>query len=202
LLSLPVRLHWLGPLGLESEILETLDAGRGGLLVASRELRAQGALVWVTLPFDAGSSTLEPEAPAHVARSKTTPSGGHLTGIAFANNNKHSLRATDSEFSPNAPMVAIPGGKDRRRHARTQLALLTRIVGGDPSWPDEAMTVDISRGGLLFCTLRVYEKGEIVRLAVPHGTRHSARASIARVARIVSHPSQSQLQCVGVEFLS
>jgi hypothetical protein len=187
LLSLPVRLRWLGPLGLESETSETLDAGRGGVLVSSRESRAEGTLVWVTFPFDAAASAAEPETSAHVARSKTTPSGGNLAGFEFANGNRQAR---------NHPLE-----KDRRRRARTQLALPIRVRGADPSWPDDAMTMDISPAGLMFCTLRVYEHAELVTVLLPRGAWISSGGRRARVARIASHPSEPRLLCVGVEFL-
>jgi hypothetical protein len=202
LLSLPVRLRWLGPLGLESETLETLDVGRGGLLVASREPRAQGTIVWATFPFDAGASAAEPETSAHVARTKTTPSGGNLAGLEFSNLSEPEHRAGVSQMSANAAPRNLPAGPDRRRQSRNQLALLIRVRGADPSWPDDSMTVDISRRGLQFCTLRVYEQGEIVILELPQGAWRSTGSRRARVARIANHPSDPRLACVGVEFLS
>jgi hypothetical protein len=201
LLSLPARLRWLSPLGLEAETSETLDAGRGGLLVSSREPRAEGTLVWVTFPFDTGASAMEPETPAYVARSKTTPSGGYLAGIAFANSNKHAHQTGDSDLSRNAPASNYPGGADRRRHARTRLALLIRILGADASWPEDTMTMDISHSGLLFCTLRIYEQGELVTVALSRSAWLSGGDRRARVMRIASHPSEPRLLCVGVEFL-
>jgi hypothetical protein len=194
LLSLPVRLRWLGPLGLESETLETLDAGRGGLLVSSREPRVEGTPAWVTFPFDAAASITEPETPAHVARSKTTPSGGFLAGIAFADR--------DNQTLPDTPVRGISGGADRRHHARTRLALLIRVRGADASWPDDAMTMDFSRTGLLFCTLRIYEQGEHMTLALPRCAWLSGGDRRARVVRIATHPSEPRLLCVGVEYLS
>jgi hypothetical protein len=202
LLSLPVRLRWLGPLGLESETLETLDAGRGGLLVASREPRTEGTLVWATFPFDASASAAEPETSAHVARAKITPSGGYLAGIEFSDLSKPEHRAGVSQLSANATTRAQYTGPDRRRQSRNQLALLIRVRGADPSWPDDAMSMDISRSGLQFCTLRVYEQEEIMMLDFPQSAWLPVRGRRARVARIASHPTEPRLLCVGVEFLS
>jgi hypothetical protein len=201
LLSLPVRLRWLGPLGLEAEISETLDAARGGVLVSSRESRAEGTIVWVTFPFDAAASAAEPETSAHVARAKTTPSGGFLAGIAFANGKSQSHQANEALPSANAGTHTNPIIKNRRRRARARLALPVRIRGADQSWPDDAMTMDISHTGLLFCTLRVYEHGELLMLALPRSPWISAGDRRARVARIAGHPSEPRLLCVGVEFL-
>ncbi len=200
MLSLPVRLRWLGPLGLETETAETLDAGRGGLLVQSREPRAEGTLVWATFPFDPASA-VEPETPARVARAKTTPSGGYFAGIALANSNKHANPAGDSDASRNAPARDYSGRADRRRHARNRLALLVRVRSADQSWPDDAMTMDISSGGLQFCTLRVYERADYATLALPCSVWFSGAARPALVVRVASHPSKPRLLCVGVEFL-
>ncbi|MFZ0821680.1 MAG: PilZ domain-containing protein [Candidatus Acidiferrales bacterium] len=200
LLSLPVRLRWLGPLGLEAETSVTLDAGRGGVLVSSREPRVQGTLVWVTFPFDAAASTAGPETSAQVARSKTTPSGGYLAGIAFANGNSQLHQASHAYPPVNAEARNNPVEKDRRRHARTRLALPVHVCGADPSWPDDAMTMDISHTGLLFCTLRIYEQDELLTLALPRSPWISAGSRRARIARIASHPSEPRLLCVGVEF--
>jgi hypothetical protein len=188
LLSLPVRLRWLGPLGLETETSETLDAGRGGVLISSREPRAPGNLVWVTFPFDASAPAVEPETSAHVVRAKTTPSGGHFAGIAFTNGDAQAR---------NHPIE-----KNCRRHARTRLALPVRVCGSDPFWPDDAMTVNISRDGMLFCTLRVYEQGEIVALNFLRTTWISAGERRGRISRIEKHPSEPRLLCIGVKFLS
>ncbi len=202
LLSLPVRLRWLGPLGLESETLETLDAGRGGLLVASREPRREGMLVWATFPFDAGATGAEPETSAHIARAMTTPSGGYLAGIEFSDFSKPEHRAGVSQLSANAAARKQHSGPDRRRQSRNQLALLIRVRGGDPSWPDDAMTMDISRSGLQFCSLRVYELGEIVKFDFPRGPWNSSDGRRGRIARIANHPIERRLVCFGVEFLS
>ncbi len=199
LLSLPVRLRWLGPLGLEAESSETLDAGRGGVLVSSRESRAEGSLVWVTFPYDAASSS-EPEISAQVARSKTTPSGGYLAGIAFADGNKRVYQSGHYEFSGNASASIIPDGLNRRRTPRNPLALPVRVRGVDALWPDDAMTIDISRNGLQFCTLRVYHLEDVVALALPRSAWLPAGDRRARVARIANHPSERRLLCVGVEF--
>ncbi len=201
LLSLPVRLRWFGPLGLESETTETLDAGRGGLLVSSREPRVEGTLVWVTFPFDARAFAAEPETPARIARSRTTPSGSCLAGIAFASRGKLVHQTCDLELSSNATGGNISGGVDRRRHARARLALPVRVRGADASWPDDAMTIDISNGGLSFCTLCVYEQGEIVTLALPRNAWLSGGDRRGRVVRISGHPSEPRLLSVGVEYL-
>ena len=201
LLSLPVRLRWLGTLGLESEPSETLDVGRGGLLVSSREPRVEGSFVWITFPFDSAAFFVEPETSAQVARSKTTPSGGCIAGIAFGNGSGHPRQAGDSDVSPNGNTGDRPPVRNRRRHVRTSLALPIRIRGADASWPDDAMTMDISKTGLLFCTLRVYEVGDLVALELPRTVWDSGGGRRVRIARMAVHPAERRLLCVGVEYI-
>jgi len=51
-LRLPVRLRWVAPLGQQSEICETRNVSKGGLLVACKEHHREGFPLWVTFPFD------------------------------------------------------------------------------------------------------------------------------------------------------
>src|SRR5580704_18381192 len=62
-LELPVRLRWLGPFGLETEISQTINATSGGMLILSSQKRGEGSPVWVTFPYDSGNESPEPEIP-------------------------------------------------------------------------------------------------------------------------------------------
>lgn len=178
-LSLPVRLRWPTPLGQLTEVTETLDVCRDGLLVSRREPCRAGAALWVTFPFDSALPLAQPETPAHVARVKETPAGGHLVGIVF----KTSLRAAAGA----APQV------NRRRHNRAPLALPIRVRPTGSPWPEEAMTVDISDEGLRFCTPRLYRVGDTLHVALPLGAIRGPWGSAAevpgRVVRVVRRPS-------------
>ena len=141
-LALPVRLRWLGPFGLETEISQTINATRGGMLTLSSQPRGEGSPVWVTFPFDSGNGSPEPEIPARVARCRAADSGMNAVGIRFERRRQLFMRF------------------DRRQNPRVPIALLVRITQTDcdefgerfaqPSiaWPEETMTMDISPDGL------------------------------------------------------
>ena len=202
LLSLPVHLRWPGIFGLESDTSETLDVGRGGLLVPLREPHPEGAMIWTTFPFDAGAPAAEPETPSCVAWLKTTLAGGCLAGIAFADLRAQSRLRNISPASEKqlTRAASVPG--ERRRCPRLPMAFLIRICGDDPSWPEDVMTADISATGLAFCTLRVYEVGDRLTITFPRTAVFPNRMRPARVVRIAGHESDSRLICAGVEFLS
>jgi len=178
-LRLPVRLRWPTPLGQLTEVTETLNVCRDGLLVSRREPCRAGAALWVTFPFDPALPLAQPETPARVARVKETPAGSHLLGIVF----ETSLQAA-AEAAPEA---------NRRQHNRAPLALPIRVRPPGSPWPEEAMTVDISDDGLRFCTPRLYRVGDALHLALPPGAIRgpwgSAAEVLARVVRVVRSPS-------------
>ena len=47
-LNLPVRLRWRTPFGLTTEVSETLDVGRGGLLINRAQACEPDTMLWVT----------------------------------------------------------------------------------------------------------------------------------------------------------
>lgn len=180
-LQLPVRLRWMGPLRQTTEVTETLDVSRGGLMVYRPEPCAEGATVWVTFPFDPGDSAGQPETPARVVRVRTTPTGGNLIGLEF-------------ELPKRA--VRSVGGFNRRAAERMPLAVPVSVWMGDLPWPEESMTMDVSETGLMFRSARQYQVGEIVRVA-PHGTplpgslgRKQRHARVVRIEPLKGAPEQ------------
>ena len=181
-LSLAVRLRWLTPLGQLSEVAQTLDVCRGGLLVYRRESCGVGAMVWVTLPFDSALALTEPETPARVVRVKTTPAGGHLVALQFEAPRRRRDTAGAANRTYSGP------AREHRWRERIRLALPIHVRPVDSPWPEETMTVDISETGVLFCTTRLYAVGDTVHLTIPPGSfggRWAAhRALPARVVRV------------------
>src|ERR1700688_3551754 len=49
-LRLPARLRWTTPFGQKTEVCETVNVSRGGLLVPCQEVHAEGMPLWVTFP--------------------------------------------------------------------------------------------------------------------------------------------------------
>jgi hypothetical protein len=194
-LSLPVRLRWLSPLGQLTEVTETLDVGRGGLLVHRREPCCVGARVWVTFPFDPSLLLAQPETPARVVRVATTPAGGNLVAL---------------ELEPPRPSDAAGRthtrfARERRRHERLRLVLPIRVRPADSPWPEETMTVDISDDGVLFCTTRLYAAGDAIYIALPprsFGGRWISPAELAaRVVRITRDARSAVWQQVAAALL-
>jgi hypothetical protein len=196
-LSFPVRVRWLGPFGLETEVSRTFNASRGGLLIFSNQPRGESSPVWVTFPYDAEMPSTEPEIPARVARCDASPGGLHAIGIRF------------ERGRPRNPQHMRT---DRRRHARIPLALFVRILHTECAaaesvihlnapWPEETMTVDVSPLGLFFCTLRTYSADECLSLSLSDGRWLEGGKHRARVVRVAGSKSDSPLAQVAAEFL-
>lgn len=176
-LSLSARLRWLTPLGPFTVLAETLDVCRGGLLVrlgagAGQPCR-RGIALWVTFPFDAATEVTQPETPARVARVEETPDGGHRAGLEFVALPKH-------QDAPAPPVT------DRRHRERFSLALPIRVRLPSSPWHEEAMTVNLSGCGVLFCTPRLYQAGETMLVTLPPAGLGSGWAAFGEApARIV-----------------
>ena len=192
---LPVRLRWLGPFALESEITHTLDAGRGGLLIVSHDQRSEGSPVWATLPYSSASAEAEPETPARVARCIAATTGGNFVGVAF-----DPFQAPANLRAMPAPPPKTP---ERRRHPRASLALCIRLTRANAPWPEETMTMNLSPTGLLFCSLRSYENGDRVIVSTfPSDSPSLAGKRRARIVRTAGIETDPRLQNFAAEFLS
>lgn len=214
LLELPVRVRWLGPFGLETEITQTRNASRAGVLLSSDYSRQIGSLLWATFPYDAAVAFTESETPGSVVRCAATfairNAKANTIAIAF----HHRDLISEGDTLVQNLFSAHAGRNDRRRHARIALAFLIRIerVGRNSSllrqeiestrWPEETMTVEVSPAGMLFCTLRIYEVGEKLTIAAQPGRKLSVGERRARVIRIARPIADSPLSHVAVEFLS
>jgi hypothetical protein len=194
-LELPVRLRWLGPFGLETEISQTINATSGGMLILSSQKRGEGSPVWVTFPYDSGNESPEPEIPGRVARCRSVDAGMYAIGIRFERRRQLFMRY------------------DRRQNPRVPIALLVRIMHTDCDQsgenltrppvllPEETMTMDISPFGLRFCTLRVYPAEKCISISLPSGQWLEGGKRLARVLRVGGTESGSPLVQVAAEFL-
>jgi hypothetical protein len=210
LLEMPVRMRWLGPFGLETEITHTRNASRDGLLVTSANVRQIGTRLWTTFPYDPAVAFTESETPGRVSRCGAAVTGESLIAVEFDHRGQHSQ---DDALAPQIPAGRITRG-DRRGHPRIALAFLVRVARDErimgasrpypetPPWPEETMTVDVSPRGMLFCTLRIYEAGERLVVTAPAGRDRSDGHRRARVVRIANVLADSPLSHVAVEFLS
>jgi hypothetical protein len=139
-------------LGQRIEHCETINASRGGLLVACREAHTAGHSLWVTFPFDADASALQPEVVARVVRTDTW-SGGREKPWAVA------LQFGRPEHLP-------IGGNGRNRGvakengAGRNIALPIRVRPRNMPWHEDAMTMEAAPGKVKFSTNREYAFGE------------------------------------------
>jgi hypothetical protein len=85
-LRLLSRLRWTTPFGQKTEVCETLNASRGGVLVPCQQSHAEGTLLWVTFPYDPSILYGQPEISARVMRLFDAESVGDIhangTGVA------------------------------------------------------------------------------------------------------------------------
>ena len=206
-----VRLRWAGALGLETEVTETRDTGRGGMLVKSEHERRAGTPVWVTFPFNPDEADCLPEFPAHVAYSQFTASGDVRVGIAFdashgaAAHSRHIGNGNGAGHNGNGSLWsrakrAIFGIEERRRCERVALALAINVRREDSPWPDEAISVNLSAGGAEFCSRQIYEVGARIEVELPEGRWAVSGKHAARVLRVADQEG-SMLQNVTVEFI-
>lgn len=217
-LTLPVRLRWQGPFGLETEITESCDASRGGLLVSSRQIHHVGSLVWVTSPYDRASPLAQLETQARVAHCEQSKDGDQFVGIEFESRKlpgrgpqataKGALRSLSE--TPSRQYFELG---DRRRRARVAVALFVRISRSarprtfaitshdDAPWPEETMTRNVSPGGMLFYSLRIHEAGDLLTVTLPKGGILPVGDLLARVIHLAPLDATSPLLQVGVQFL-
>ena len=183
-LRLPVRLRWTAPFGQKIELCETVDASRSGLLVSCKEPHTAGVILWVTFPYDASLADSQPEISARVMRcsaqevrpfNNASPANRMTTAAAAAHAAKLNelTRALHLLDEPKIQVVALhfeesPHSSnghgqvkesERRCSPRRLLALPVRVRLEHMPWFEEAMTVDVSEGGMRLRSNREYEPG-------------------------------------------
>ncbi len=182
-LKLPVRLRWPGPLRQLTEVSETLDVSRGGLLVRSANDCCSGAPLWVTFPYDSSLSSNLPEIPARIARVERLSEDAHLIAVTLEPS------VTVNGSGPKPPT-------ERRRSPRVPISFPVAFRQSSRPWAEETMTLDISSRGIRLTTFRVYSEGEKVLVTLQPGPLVSAwpvsREVPARVVRIVPIPGSNQ----------
>jgi hypothetical protein len=122
-LRLPARLRWTTPFGQKTEVCDTVNVSRGGVLVPCQELHAEGMALWVTFPYDAAIPYSQPEILAKVVRSVGSESpaihGGRTNGRTNGNGAPHNAGARDGERAPTTagetPDVPVQGADPLRQ---------------------------------------------------------------------------------------
>jgi len=182
-LRLPVRVRWTTPFGQRSEICDSLNVSRGGLLVSCQEFHASGVGLWITFPYDASIPDGQPEVPARVLRCEP----GATTRVA--------LRFEKSRYEGSNGNGRRPE-PERRASPRSTLAMPVRVRPERIPWFEEAMTLDISGEGLRFMSNREYALSDrlLVSFAPRATTPWQAGTEIpARIVRVERLPESNAL---------
>jgi hypothetical protein len=119
-LRLPARLRWTTPFGQKTEVCETVNVSRAGLLVPCHETHADGMALWVTFPYDAAIAYGQPEILARVVRSLVAGNvandrnenggGSVVTAVDVAGSTAATgARASDKTWSEAAPPHSANG---------------------------------------------------------------------------------------------
>jgi hypothetical protein len=209
LLQLPVRVRWLGPFGLETEVTQTENVSRDGLLISSFNSRQPGSQLWATFPYDADVAFTESETAGTVAWCAAESANKNMIAISFHQSDPHSLRNLSAAADP--PVATR--SHERRSQSRIPLAYLIRVSRIAPTrqnsqtapdqspQPEETMTVNVSPAGMVFCTVRIYSPNERLTIATPAARNLSEGKRYARVIRVTPVRPDSPLSHVAVEFL-
>src|SRR5579863_4252844 len=175
LLQLPVRVRWLGPFGLETEVTQTENVSRDGLLISSFNSRQPSSQLWATFPYDAAVAFTESETAGTVAWCAAVSANKNMIAISFHQSDPLWQRNLPEAHDP----PAASKSHDRRIQTRISLAYLIRVsriaptrqdpqVAPDqPAQPEETMTVNVSPAGMAFCTVRIYLPNERLTIATP-----------------------------------
>ena len=197
-LRLPARLRWTAPFGQKTEVCETLNVSRGGMLVPCEEPHTLGVPLWVTFPYDASLPDGQPEVLARVVRSVSVvqTSAGHAADNVDARQQPAAALqfdvASHSRTNGNSHMRQL----ERRACPRRRLALPINVRPSDVPWFEETMTVDVSSESLSFLSNREYQPGQNLLISFgpsPFVPWPSAGEFRARVVRIETLPRSSAL---------
>jgi len=178
-LRIPTRLRWTTPFGQMTEVCETVNVSRGGILVPCQQNHAAGISLWVTFPYDASMPFGQPEISARVVRSTRTAltvlladgrealpagAGENITaefGARDGNNPHASAAALRFDITPHAATNGNGHREiERRTSPRRALAVPIRVRPEHMPWFEETMTLDFSKEGLRFLSSREYQLGQ------------------------------------------
>ena len=153
-LRLPVRLRWVAPLGQQSEVCETRNVSKGGLLVACKEQPPEGLPLWVTFPFDLAAPDTQPEVLARVVRRYGSLAGEPVHEEIALHFERFPLSASSTR---EVHQTAAPPAKNG---SVGNVSVPIRVRPRHILWPEEAMTLDVSNELLRFVSNREYAPGD------------------------------------------
>lgn len=180
-MDLPVRIRQIGPPRDLAEVTRTLDVSRNGLLFRTRQMYDLRSTVWVMMPYNPNAVAADPEFPATVVRNERKPDGTSEVAVQF-----HNARA---DYVPTARVRAPSpaASRERRNRSRVRMALPIRVRHENSA--EESVTYDVSRGGVLVETARMYPVGQTVWVMMPYQPGSRAEEVPARVVRVVERPN-------------
>jgi hypothetical protein len=154
-LRLPVRLRWVAPLGQKSEVCETRNVSKGGLLVACKEQPPEGLPLWVTFPFDLAAPDTQPEVLARVVRRHGSSVGEPEREEIALHFERFPLSASSAREVQQTP-VTPPAKNGSVGNVSVPIRVRPRHI----LWPEEAMTLEVSSEVLRFVSNREYAPGD------------------------------------------
>ncbi len=166
-----MRIRWRDAFGLQTQIAQTLDLSRNGVLVPGNEAWSNHTRFWVTLPYDADDTTgLQPEIPARMVRTAHTHSGQLHAALHLQ-----------------LPPSGIRSKFDERRSSpRLPFALPVTIRRDGAYAAEVTMTIDLSYVGVRFEATRFYAADDFVHVHIPSGSWAERGEIPGRVLRIDS----------------
>ncbi len=160
-MDMPVRIRQVPPPRDSTEIKNTLDVSRNGILFRTRQNYELNSLLWVTMPYTASAEVKDPEFPATVVRVIKLQDGDTEIGVQF-----HSAHADRWHHSIYAQTTTKPiTNTEKREKNRVRMTLPVRVRSGMVM--DESVTLDVSRTGILFVSSQPYAIGQKVFVVVP-----------------------------------
>jgi PilZ domain-containing protein len=183
-LRLPVRLRWISPPGQQTEICETRNVSKGGLLIACKEHHNEGFPLWVTFPFDAGAPE-QPEVLARVMRSKRSEGNGHeeialhfeSMPIVTKFAPEKALEKVVVQSAAKPEVIAPPAPEMKREDSAETVAAIPnkngnlqrvvlpiRVRPENIPWFEEAMTTEVSAEEIRFVSHREYLEGDTLHV--------------------------------------
>ncbi|HZS07993.1 MAG TPA: PilZ domain-containing protein [Blastocatellia bacterium] len=122
------------------------------------------------------------------------------------------MSRTDAAIQPTEVLPGepeSPGGKNRRRHPRSDLAIPVRVTGHElesGQWVEITHSFNVSRSGVGLRLCRKVRHGQVLCLMLPlpmhlrqHGHEETGYRAYALVRRV--GPPQGGVRAVGLEFL-
>lgn len=188
--ELSVRIRQIGPPRDSIEITKTLDVSRNGVLFRTRQPYQLHSTVWLILPFNPKAPIQDPEFPGTIVRIDPMEDGTAEIAVRFHHSRSDRLAGVyDNKVLPAET-------SERRAKDRARLSLAIRVR--DAAGVEITNSVDVSRTGVLFRSLKDYPIGQTIWVTVPYSPETPPEEVEARVVRILE---RSKMRCVAAQYV-